>query len=687
MTTNTNAYTSESIKQLEGLEAVRKLPGMYIGNNSKYGLHHILKEIFSNAADEVMNGYGTHIRVRLHSDGSVSVLDDGRGIPVEWKDDAQSGNGAGMSALTQVLTVLHAGGKFEGGNAYASSGGLHGVGAKAANAMSRWLTATVRRGGLIFRQEFAKGGQPKTAVEVYNPGDDEPVGEITANTRFYYRQDGEISTLKQGRKKLPIAPDLAIGTGTEISFLPERAWFDQETMDWNGSPPWDLDLIRLQYQQIAFLNPGLRIELEDLRGKKPVQETFHSEEGLLDYIAHLNEGLSAAHDTIVFKSHAEDNEDITVEVAMQYTTDGDTSQIYSFVNGIPTPLGGTHVSGFQAGLTKAINRLAKVKSAIRGDDLLLGLAAIINLRMNKTPQFSSQTKESLTTAEAQGVTMSVTYNELVRILEKQKSVVNAIARQAEAAAKGREAAKKARQLVIRRSVLDAPDDTGILSKLADCARDTPVAERILFLVEGDSAGGSAKQARDRRYHAILANRGKIINSEKTNILRVLKNKEIMAFVAAIGAGVGADFKVDDRRYGRIAIMTDADVDGFHIRALWYTFIWRYMRPLIDEGHLYIAEAPLYRVSNGRREIYCYSEKERTTALKKLGKGASIQRYKGLGEMNPDQLRATTLAPGNERLLRVRVEDVHTVNQYVNLLMGSSSSARKEWIMEAWEQDV
>jgi DNA gyrase subunit B len=682
MGTNSNGYTSASIRQLEGLEAVRKLPGMYIGNNSKYGLHHILKEIFSNAADEVMNGYGSTIRVILEADGSATVWDDGRGIPVEWKADVR------MSALTQVLTVLHAGGKFEGGSAYASSGGLHGVGAKAANAMSRYLSATVRRGGLVFRQSFQNGGEPRNDVEIYNPGDKKPVGVVDRSTKITYENNGLISVIKQGRKKLPIQPDPALASGTEITFLPERSYFDADNMDWNGEPPWDLDLIRLQYQQIAFLNPGVVIELEDRRGKKLVQERFYSANGLLDYIAFLNEGLSPLHKALYFSSQAEETPEITVEVALQYTEDGDTSQIYSFVNGIPTPLGGTHVSGFQAGLTKAVNRLASVKKNIRGEDLLLGLAAIVNVTMtHKTPQFSSQTKESLTTAEAQGAVMSVTYNELVRLLEQNKKIVNTIARQAEAAAKGREAAKKARQLVIRRSVLDAPDDTEILSKLADCARDTPIEQRILFLVEGDSAGGSAKQARDRRYHAILANRGKIINAEKTNILRVLKNKEIMAFVAALGAGVGADFNLDERRYGRVTIMTDADVDGFHIRALWYTFLWRYMRPLIEEGHLYIAEAPLFRVHNGAKEVFCYNEKERVAALKKLGKGAGVQRYKGLGEMNPDQLRVTTLTPGNERLVRVSIEDAHQAMQYVNLLMGNSSRDRKSWIMEAWEQEA
>lgn len=682
MAKDNSGYTVESIKKLKGLEAVRKLPGMYIGNDGKYGLHHILKEIFSNAADEVMNGYGSRICVTLHEDGSVSVWDDGRGIPVEWKDDM------GMSALTQVMTELHAGGKFEGGSAYASSGGLHGVGAKAANAMSTWLTISVRRGGLIFRQSFERGGKAQTSVQIVNPSNGKVAGEVTAGTTINYDKKGLISAVKEGRKKLAVKPDPDLGSGTEISFMPEREWFDAESMEWNGAPPWDADLIGLQYQQFAYLNPGLYVELIDERGKQPEKHVFHSERGLLDYVDFLNEGLDPLHDTIHFKAQSEEHEGIIIEVAMQYSKEGDTAQIYSFVNGIPTPLGGTHVSGFQAGLTKAINRLSRVKKSIRGEDLLLGLAAVVNVTMNnKTPQFSSQTKESLTTTEAQGAAMSVTYNELCRLLDKKKSVVNAIARQAEAAAKGREAAKKARQLIIRRSVLDAPDDTGILSKLADTDPRTPAEQRILFLVEGDSAGGSCKMARDRKRHAILANRGKIINSEKTSILRVLKNKEIMAFVAALGAGVGADFKVEERRYGRVALFCDADVDGFHIRALWYTFIFRHMRPLIEQGHLYVAEAPLYRVSNGRSEVYCYTEKERAAAQKKFGTKAKIQRYKGLGEMNPSQLRETTLKPGEERLVQVAVEDVHRAQQYLNLLMGSSSSARKEWIMEAWEQEI
>jgi DNA gyrase subunit B len=553
--------------------------------------------------------------------------------------------------------------------------------------MGAWLEATVWRGGLLFRQCFERGGRPQSPVQIVNPGDGKVVGEITAKTTISYGKNGLITAVKEGNKKLDVRPDAGVGSGTEITFLPERKWFDAESMAWNGAPPWDIDLISLQYQQFAYLNPGLRIELIDEREKEPVKHTFHSENGLLDYVAFLNENFQPLHKTIHFKGQSEEHEGITIEVAMQYSEDGDTAQIYSFVNGIPTPLGGTHVSGFQAGLTKAINRLSRVKKSIRGDDLLLGLAAVINVTMNKTPQFSGQTKETLTSTDAQGAAMSVTYKELCRLLEKNKSVVNTIAKQAEAAAKGREAAKKARQLVIRRSVLDAPDDTQILSKLADTDPRTPAEERILFLVEGDSAGGSCKMARDRKRHAILANRGKIINSEKTSILRVLKNKEIMAFIAALGAGVGADFNVDERRYGRIALLTDADVDGFHIRALWYTFIFRHMRPLIEQGHLYVAEAPLYRISNGKSEVYCYTEKERKSAQKRLGKGAKIQRYKGLGEMNPDQLRETTLKSGDERLVQVAIEDVHRAQKYLNLLMGSNSSARKEWIIDAWEQEV
>jgi DNA gyrase subunit B len=678
-------YSAQDIKHLVGLDKVRQLPGMYIGNNSSYGLHHLLKELFHNSADEVMNGYGTLIRVTLHEDGSATVWDDGRGIPVEWVDEP-GGNGdppIKMSALTKSLTILHAGGKFSGGSAYASSGGLHGVGAKAANAMSQWMTVTVRRGGLIFRQRFVKGGEFSKGVEIINPGKKEQVvGEIGPQTRISYGKNGVITTVKNGRKSLPIQPDPNLTSGTEIRFLPHRPWFDPD-MEWNGIVPWDFDHIRLGFRQFVFLNAGLRVELSDLRGKQPKHETLYAERGLLDYIDYLNEGFEPVHDTIIFSAQGDDSGDITVEVAMQYTKDGDDTQIYSFVNGIPTPLGGTHVSGFQAGLTKAVNKLSSTKTAIRGDDLLLGLSAVIKLIMNKTPQFSSQTKESLTTADVRGVATSVTYNELVKILSKKKSIVNAIARQAEAAARGREAAKKARQLVIRRSVLDAPDDTGLLAKLADTARDTPMEQRILFLVEGDSAGGSCKLARDRRYHAILASRGKVINAEKSKILRVLGNKEIKAFVAALGAGVGPDFKLEDRRYGRIAIFCDADVDGYHIRALWYTFIWRYMRPLITEGHLFVAEAPLYRVYNGKKEVYAYSEKERLTALKKLGKGAGVQRYKGLGEMNPDQLRYTTLNPGRERLLPVTIDDVHSASQMVNMLMGTNTSARKDWIMETW----
>lgn len=676
-------YTSDNIRQLEGLEAIRQLPGMYIGNNSLYGLHHLIMEVFANSADEVLNGYGDLIQVFIEKDGAVTVTDNGRGIPVEWKNDSS------MSALTQVLTQLHAGGKFAEGNAYASSGGLHGVGLKAVNAMSEYMRVTVRRSGLIFSQEFRDGGTPVTDVQIFNPGrEKEPVGQINANTVFEWDKSGTAVSVKDGRRKLSIKPDKSMKSGTTITFLPNREWFD-ESLDWNGAPPWDYERIRTAFLQFSFLNSGLRIEFEDRRGKTVKHETFFSEKGLEDYIAYLNDGLHPLHPTIQFKNISEEYTNIVTEVAIQYTKDGEDTQLYSFVNGIPTPQGGTHVTGFLAGLTKAINRLSKTRASIKGEDLQLGLAAVVNVTIrDKKPQFSSQTKESLVTAEARGAVMSVTYNELSRLLEKNKKVVRAIAQQAEAAAKGREAAKKARSLVIRRSVLEGDDKTGLLEKLADVTPGKATKEETtLFLVEGDSAGGSARQARDRNYHAILPLRGKIINAEKANVLSVLSNNEVKSIVAAVGAGFGSDFNLKDMRYGKVAIFTDADVDGFHIRTLLYTLFWRHMRPLIDEGRLYVAEAPLYRVYNGKKEVYCYTEKERREAMKRLGSNATLQRYKGLGEMSPEQLRATTFAPGGERLVPVVIDDAHRVVVMTRMLMGSDSTQRKSWIMETWEQET
>lgn len=669
------SYTADAITTLSGLEAIRTRPGMYIGSDGFVGLHHLAKEVISNALDEAMAGHGDCIQITIAPDGAMCVVDKGRGIPVEWKPEN------GMSALTAVMTSFHTGGKFSD-NAYSSSGGLNGIGTKAVNAMSQWTHVEVRRYGLVFRQSFQNGGEYDRGVCVFNPDNiQKPVAEITAETSFEINKHGLATAVIQKGKRIATRPNAQTGTGTTLSFLPHREWFDAANMDWNGHVPWNYDQIATLCQQLAYLNPATTIELTDQRGGKTKTAVYHYPNGLIDYVRMLNEDLEAAHTVLHFTGQ---DGAYTVEVALQYTLDGEESQIYSYVNGIPTRNGGTHVSGFQSGLTKAMNALGATKEKIRGDDLLLGLAAVIKLVMRGTPQFSSQTKDTLTTPEVQGVVMSTTYTELTRLLEKHKAAVKVILKQAQAAAKGREVAKKARQLTIRKSVLDAPDDAGILSKLADTDKNTPPERRILFLVEGDSAGGTCNMARDRKIHAILASRGKIINAGKKDMARVLENNEIKAFVAALGAGFGADFSVADRRYGRVAILSDADVDGHHIRSLWLAFFWQYMRPLLEHGYLHVAEAPLYRVYNSKEEIYCYTDKERDAAFARLGDGAHLQRFKGLGEMSAEQMRVTTLAPGRERLVQVNIDDLHRSAKAVHLLMSdTNASARKEWLLTTW----
>lgn len=691
----TTMYSAQNIKRLEGLEAVRRLPGMYIGNNGVYGLHHLLMEPIDNAVDEILNGYGNTIKVTIHGDGSVIVEDNARGIPVEYKPEAK------MSALTEVLTVLHAGGKFrENGqqDAYLSgSGGLHGIGVKATNAFSRWLQVEVRRNGVIYRQRFENGGKPVNSVQVIQPGSNQAIGEVNAETTLLIdRKSGLLTGVKAGGKTTVVHGDPDLGTGTMVHFRPHRPWFDSE-MDWpqpDKGVPWDFNRLANRLEQVAHLHPGVRIELRDERGpkKEHKKRIFQSQKGLLDYIATLNEGLETLHKPIQFKGSNGDSS-ITVEVVIQYA--GEETTVYSFVNSIPTPQGGTAVSGFQAGLTKALNQFGADKKLlkegnIRGEDLLLGLTAIVNVTMTKTPQFSSQTKESLTTTEVQGVATSVTYENLLAYLNKNIPVGKIILNQALAAQRGREAAKAARQLVIRKSALEVSELPG---KLADVSRGVPVEQTMLFLVEGDSAGGSCKQARDRRYHAILPLRGKILNTERIPVTKVLSNAEVKAMVAAIGGGMGADFKAEQMRYGGIAIMTDADVDGAHIRTLLHTLFWRHMKPLVQAGKLYIAEAPLYQLRQGKETCYAYSEEERDTILTKWGReGVTIQRYKGLGEMNPEQLRETVFGLNksesanpmiNEHLLQVVVEDAHQAGQVMSVLMSSDVAPRKQWLLKKW----
>jgi DNA gyrase subunit B len=687
--TKTATYTGEDISQLKGLEAVRRLPGMYIGDNAAYGLHHILLEVVDNAVDEAMAGVCDRIEVTLYADGSVSVEDNGRGIPVDIKEEK------GKSALTLALTELHTGGKFEGsrGGYLSGSGGLHGIGVKATNGYSEWLEVRVKRDGVVYYQRFEGGGEPVTDVEIRNPRTDKVIGAL-----------GQRDLTKKAIKE---ASDPTVGTGTTITFRPNREWFSA-SMEWQKpekSVPWDANRLSTRFQQMAALNPSLTIVFHDLRGKKTASREFHYPKGLIDYLAFLTDQHQRLFDPpIYFKDEGGNNGGtIVVEVAMQYT-DSDQTQIYAFVNSIFTPHGGTGVSGFQAGLTKALNQFAQglkdkdlKSSTIRGEDALLGLTAIVNVRMSETPTFSSQTKDSLTSPEVQGVAMSITYDHLLTMFGKKTGVGRTIVRQCVAAQKGREAAKQARKLVMRRSALDAPE-AGILGKLADVAKGTPTDQTMLYIVEGDSAGGSCKQARDRRHHAILPLRGKVLNTYTPKINRVLSNGEIKALIAAIGAGVGPDFQLKEMRYGGVAILTDADHDGHHIKTLLLTFFWKYMRPLVEAGRMYIAEAPLYliREKGGRqRSIYVYNDEEYDRMVKSMGGIGKVvvQRYKGLGEMNPGQLKETIFAldPGgdnpvlNDRLVQFEVDDVHFLNTAMGVLMGNQPGRRKRWLFTRWEQ--
>ncbi|MEM7346227.1 MAG: toprim domain-containing protein [Chloroflexota bacterium] len=691
----TTAYDAKHIKRLSGLEAIRRLPGMYVGDNAYYGLHHILMELIDNGVDEILNGHGNTIKVTLHNDGSASIWDNARGIPVEYKRDAK------LSALTEVFTVLHAGGKFreEGEqDAYLSgSGGLHGIGVKATNAFSEWLQVEVRRNGVIYRQRFEEGGAPKTLVQIVEP-EGKMVGQITAKTKMTLKK-GMLTGLTVNGKTKKVQSQRKLGTGTRVHFRPYREWFDED-MEWPTPEevPWDFNRLATRLEQIAHLHPGVQIELADERGptKNHKHRHFYSNKGLLDYIQLLNKNQKVLHKPVHLKDKSEDGS-VTIEVVLQYT-EQDESSIYSFVNAIPTPLGGTAVSGMQAGLTKAVNQFGSNKKLIkgeniRGDDLLLGLTAIVNVTMSKTPQFSSQTKEALTSSEIKGVATSITYEHLLAYLNKHISIGKAIVNQAKAAARGREAAKAARKLVMRKSALEVDELPG---KLADVARGIPVEQTMLYIVEGDSAGGSCKMARDRRYHAILPMRGKILNTERATITKMLGtgkgggNTEIKAIVSAIGGGIGSDFDTGEMRYGGVAILVDADVDGAHIRTLLHTLFWRHMKPLVMAGKLYIAVAPLYQLKKGSKTAYAYSDKEREKILEEWGGEKVItQRYKGLGEMNPGQLRETVFkvdkATGvfNEHLLQVVVEDAQKAGQMMGTLMGSAVAPRKEWLLKTW----
>ncbi|CEO14980.1 DNA topoisomerase (ATP-hydrolyzing) subunit B [Paraclostridium sordellii] len=619
-------YGASQIQVLEGLEPVRKRPGMYIGSTGPRGLHHLVYEIVDNSIDEALAGYCSDIYVSINEDGSIFVRDNGRGIPVEVHPKT------GKSTLETVLTVLHAGGKF-GGGGYKVSGGLHGVGVSVVNALSEWLVAEVHKDGKIYSQRYEKG-VPTSDIKV--------VGETKV-------------------------------TGTIVQFKPDVTIFDEVE--------YKYETLEYRLRELAFLNKGVKIVLEDKReGQEKVKE-FHYEGGLIEFVKHLNKTKTGIHPDIVYIEKKV--KDYMVEVALQYT-DGYTENIYSFANNINTHEGGTHLSGFKTAMTKVVNDYSRKNGILKekdanllGEDIREGLTAVISIKLPE-PQFEGQTKTKLGNTAVRGVVDSVTVEEIGSFLEENPTTARIIVDKALRAQRAREAAKKARELTRRKSVLES---TSLPGKLADCAEKDPAKSEI-FLVEGDSAGGSAKQGRDRHSQAILPLRGKILNVEKSRLDKILSSDEIRNMITAYGCSIGDDFDLEKARYHKIVIMTDADVDGAHIRTLLLTFFFRYMRPLIENGYVYIAQPPLYKVKKQKKEYYVYSDQELNTLLEQLGRtGIELQRYKGLGEMNAEQLWETTMNPETRTLLQVSIEDAAMADEIFSMLMGDKVAPRKEFIEE------
>jgi DNA gyrase subunit B len=625
-----STYTAADIQVLEGLEAVRRRPGMYIGSTDARGLHHLLFEIVDNSIDEAMAGYCNRIEVVLDAQGGALVRDNGRGIPVEPHPRT------GRSALETVMTYLHAGGKF-GRHAYKVSGGLHGVGAAVVNALSEAMWVEVRRDGLVHRQAYARG-RPITEVEV--------VGEAP---------EGE--------------------SGTTTWFRPDPQIFPQRE--------FDFDTVAQRLQEMAFLTKGVWIRLRDERTGREVN--YYFEGGIRSFVQRLNKGRKALHEPIYFQRTVDST---IVEVAIQYN-DGFNDSTYAFANCIHTIDGGTHLTGFRSALTRVINDYARRQKLLKedepnltGDDVREGLTAIVSVKLPE-PQFEGQTKTRLGNPEVKGQVESVVGEELSRWLEEHPADARRIVEKCLTAARAREAARRARDLILRKSALE---DTTLPGKLADCTEREP-RRRELYIVEGDSAGGSAKQGRDRRFQAILPLRGKILNVEKARQDKILAHEEIRAIITALGAGFGDSFDLKRLRYHRVIIMTDADVDGSHIRTLLLTFFFRHMRPLIEEGHLFIAQPPLYRIARGNEEHWAYSEREKDELLKRLkdGKKVVVQRYKGLGEMNPEQLWQTTMDPQRRTILQVTVEDAALADRIFSHLMGEEVGPRKAFIQSHYHQ--
>ncbi|MDD7340355.1 MAG: DNA topoisomerase (ATP-hydrolyzing) subunit B [Eubacteriales bacterium] len=618
-------YNAGSIQVLEGLEPVRKRPGMYIGSTGTKGLHHCVMEVMDNSIDEVLAGRADTVKVVIYKDGSISVEDNGSGIPVEVHPKT------GKSTLETVLTVLHAGGKFNN-DAYKVSGGLHGVGVSCVNALSEWLIATVKRGGHIYEQHFARGKAQ---------GDIEVVGDTKES-------------------------------GTTIQFMPDEEIFD--------TTEFSKEVLVNKFRETAFLNKGVRITLIDEREEEPQEEVFHYEGGIKSFVEYINRSKNAITNDIIYFDKSMD--DCELEIAMQYT-DGYSENVLTFANNIHTTEGGYHLTGFRNALTRALNDYGRKANIIKekeenlsGDDAREGLTAIVSVKL-KEPQFEGQTKSKLGNSEVQGIVNSVAYQELNDYFELHPQEGKKIIEKAISAQRAREAARKARDLSRgKKSVLD---NTTLPGKLADC-QSNDNTETEIFIVEGDSAGGSAKQGRDRKFQAILPLRGKILNVEKARLDKILAYEEIKAMITAFGTGIDTEFNIEKLRYGKIIIMTDADVDGAHIRTLLLTFFFRHMRELVDDGHIYIAQPPLYMVSKNRKEYYVYDDDELEDLLKEIGRdNYTIQRYKGLGEMNPEQLWETTMDPEHRILLRVNVDDAVNADEIFSMLMGDKVEPRREFI--------
>ena len=618
-------YGADQIQILEGLEAVRKRPGMYIGSTSGRGLHHLVYEIVDNAVDEALAGFCTEIQVVINPDNSITVVDNGRGIPVGINHKA------GIPAVEVVFTILHAGGKF-GGGGYKVSGGLHGVGASVVNALSTWLEVRIYHEGKIYQQRYERG---KTMYPLKVVGDCQPDK-----------------------------------TGTTVVFLPDKEIFEETV--------YDYDILKQRLREMAFLTKGLKISLKDTREGMEREKVFHYEGGIREFVSYLNRSKEALYPEIIYCEGQQNG--VSVEVAMQHN-DSYTENCYGFVNNINTPEGGTHIVGFRNALTKTFNDYARKNKLLKdsepnlsGDDIREGLTAIVSVKI-ENPQFEGQTKQKLGNSEARGAVDSVVSKQLEIFLEQNPTVAKTTVEKSVLAQRAREAARKARDLTRRKTALEGMSLPG---KLADCSDKDPKNCEI-YIVEGDSAGGSAKEGRDRVHQAILPLWGKMLNVEKARLDKVYGNEKLMPIVTALGTGIGEDFDLSKLRYHKIVIMADADVDGAHIRTLLLTFFFRYMKPLVEGGYIYLAQPPLFKVSKGKKNAYAFSDEERDSLIQEMGGQCDVQRYKGLGEMDPEQLWETTMDPEFRTMLRVTVEDAQQADETFSILMGDNVEPRRDFI--------